>query len=156
MSAPPAATPRANMGTAVSKRKTLRNEAMSSVAAKVRWVPGTRRAVSRGAPRCRDPARPQPPGGQCRAGGSPETLGPSPGTGAGTTRVCPQGRPGAGEWQLPAGLSRWLPRSPGAAARSLWPCHPCTPRTLRLRRGDLSPQASPPPAWPQHLQGFIC
>ncbi|XP_015500237.1 NMDA receptor synaptonuclear signaling and neuronal migration factor isoform X7 [Parus major] len=36
MSAPPAATPRANMGTAVSKRKTLRNEAMSSVAAKVR------------------------------------------------------------------------------------------------------------------------
>ncbi|XP_065504498.1 NMDA receptor synaptonuclear signaling and neuronal migration factor isoform X4 [Caloenas nicobarica] len=36
MSAPPAASPRANMGTAVSKRKTLRNEAMSSVAAKVR------------------------------------------------------------------------------------------------------------------------
>nr|XP_021403346.1 NMDA receptor synaptonuclear signaling and neuronal migration factor isoform X4 [Lonchura striata domestica] len=36
MSAPAAATPRANMGTAVSKRKTLRNEAMSSVAAKVR------------------------------------------------------------------------------------------------------------------------
>ncbi|XP_071622761.1 NMDA receptor synaptonuclear signaling and neuronal migration factor isoform X3 [Heliangelus exortis] len=36
MSAPPAAFPRANMGTAVSKRKTLRNEAMSSVAAKVR------------------------------------------------------------------------------------------------------------------------
>ncbi|XP_017690794.1 PREDICTED: NMDA receptor synaptonuclear signaling and neuronal migration factor isoform X3 [Lepidothrix coronata] len=38
MSAPPAAPapPRANMGTAVSKRKTLRNEAMSSVAAKVR------------------------------------------------------------------------------------------------------------------------
>lgn len=38
MSAPPAVIPRANMGTAVSKRKTLRNEAMSSVAAKVRWV----------------------------------------------------------------------------------------------------------------------
>ncbi|XP_042734885.1 NMDA receptor synaptonuclear signaling and neuronal migration factor isoform X7 [Lagopus leucura] len=36
MSAPPAVIPRANMGTAVSKRKTLRNEAMSSVAAKVR------------------------------------------------------------------------------------------------------------------------
>ncbi|XP_051492495.1 NMDA receptor synaptonuclear signaling and neuronal migration factor isoform X2 [Apus apus] len=36
MSAPPAVSPRANMGTAVSKRKTLRNEAMSSVAAKVR------------------------------------------------------------------------------------------------------------------------
>ncbi|XP_061867512.1 NMDA receptor synaptonuclear signaling and neuronal migration factor isoform X3 [Colius striatus] len=36
MSAPPAPPPRANMGTAVSKRKTLRNEAMSSVAAKVR------------------------------------------------------------------------------------------------------------------------
>ncbi|XP_068020339.1 NMDA receptor synaptonuclear signaling and neuronal migration factor isoform X2 [Melanerpes formicivorus] len=36
MSAPPAAPLRANMGTAVSKRKTLRNEAMSSVAAKVR------------------------------------------------------------------------------------------------------------------------
>ncbi|KAM6047299.1 NMDA receptor synaptonuclear signaling and neuronal migration factor isoform 4-T4 [Theristicus caerulescens] len=36
MSAPPAVPPCANMGTAVSKRKTLRNEAMSSVAAKVR------------------------------------------------------------------------------------------------------------------------
>lgn len=52
------AAPRANMGTAVSKRKTLRNEAMSSVAAKVRWVAAGRR---RPRARCADPRAPSFP-----------------------------------------------------------------------------------------------
>lgn len=113
---------------------------MSSVAAKVRWVPGARRAVPRGAPRCRHPARPRPPRGSCRAGGSPETLGTSPGTGAGTTQACVP-RPSRGWGVAPAGgsLSLAAPMPPKQPHTRGWPraaVPPLRPADPQPWRGD--------------------
>lgn len=73
----------------------------------------------------------------------------------------PQGHPGAGEWQLPVGPSRWripsiLPKQPHTRWWQRAAVRPCTPRTLSLWRGDSSPEPSLPLARPQHPQGFIC
>lgn len=169
MSAPPAAPPRANMGTAVSKRKTLRNEAMSSVAAKVRWVPGGERA---------GPAVPgtlPAPGrvGAPSCGEGPPPLSPSgPAEAAGTTPgIVPRGRSAGppGQDAVPPGLGngrasegpRFVPLArcrgaPRAAGWWLWatalPPHAADPRpwerqfvsrgvpAARCRPGEHHPQ----------------
>lgn len=114
------AAPRANMGTAVSKRKTLRNEAMSSVAAKVRWV-----AAGRRRPRVQGSGpRPSPCGPAAAAGSSPA---------AGEARL------EQGSVPVPSGSrghGRCLARHPRVRGQS----------RRRCSRG-LLPLSRDPPAW---------
>lgn len=103
------AAPRANMGTAVSKRKTLRNEAMSSVAAKVRWVAaGRRRPRVQGSGPRPSPCGPAAAAGRSPAGGEARLEQGSAGLGAGALGAGALGEPGA----------RSVPRTPPACPRA--------------------------------------
>lgn len=140
---------------------------MSSVAAKVRWVPGARAgpaAAPQGAPPCRGPCPPLAVPGR-RAGGRPRALG-------GLSGACPPGPERRGHrggglsprgsgmaalWRDPGSRSRdtpgvgpprWLLRCPPKAAPRFAggcgrPRSPRTQRTLSPGRGNLSPEVSP-------------